>query len=230
MSVIAATQHSVNAAFVTMAQQLDLCDIRDVARAMGVHRADGNPLVVNPSSVLGVNQIAPLTMAGAIATIGSGGLYCQPVIVDRIVDPSGVALPGQAPHCTRALSPQIDSAVAYALAAVMQRGTGTQGNPRDGVPLVGKTGTTDVADQNWLIATTTKVSLAVWVGNTTGHQNLRKITVAGTNGYNTKFNIFRTAMKSLDSDPAYRGTDFPKPDSSFLYGRKSLSPIISGKQ
>jgi hypothetical protein len=37
-------------------------------------------------------------------------------------------------------------------------------------------------------------------------------------------------MKSLDSDPAYRGTDFPKPDSSFLYGRKSLSPIISGKQ
>jgi membrane peptidoglycan carboxypeptidase len=230
MSVIAATQNSVNAAFVTMAQQLDLCDIRDVARAMGVHRTDGNPLVVNPSSVLGVNQIAPLTMAGAIATIGSGGLYCQPVIVDRIVDPSGVALPGQAPHCTRALSPQIDSAVAYALAAVMQRGTGTQGNPRDGVPLVGKTGTTDVADQNWLIATTTKVSLAVWVGNTTGHQNLRKITVAGTNGYNTKFNIFRTAMKSLDSDPAYRGTDFPKPDSSFLYGRKSLSPIISGKQ
>ena len=77
---------------------------------------------------------------------------------------------------------------------------------------------TDVADQNWLIATKTKVSLAVWVGNTQGHQNLRKITLAGTNGYKTKFNIFNTTMKSLDSDPLYRGTKFPAPDPSLLTG------------
>ena len=100
----------------------------------------------------------------------------------------------------------------------MQRGTGTAGNPHDGVPIVGKTGTTDVADQNRLIATTTKVSLAVWVGNTQGHQNLRKITLAGTNGYNTKFNIFKTTMKSLDRDPLYRETEFPVPDQSLLTG------------
>jgi len=218
MSVITATQNSVNAAFVTMAQQLDLCNIRDVAQSMGVHRADGSPLVVTPSSVLGVNEIAPLTMAGAIATIGSGGTYCAPVIVDRIVDPVGASLAGQRPHCTRALTPRMDNAVAYTLATVMQRGTGTAGNPHDGVPLVGKTGTTDVADQNWLIATTTKVSLAVWVGNTQGHQNLRKITLAGTNGYNTKFNIFKTTMKSLDRDPLYRETEFPVPDQSLLTG------------
>ena len=218
MSVITATQNSVNAAFVTMAQQLDLCNIRDVAQSMGVHRADGSPLVVTPSSVLGVNEIAPLTMAGAIATIGSGGTYCAPVIVDPIVDPVGASLAGQTPQCTRALTPRIDNAVAYALATVMQRGTGTAGNPHDGVPIVGKTGTTDVADQNRLIATTTKVSLAVWVGNTQGHQNLRKTTLASTNGYNTKFNIFKTTMKSLDSDPLYRGTEFPAPDQSLLTG------------
>jgi membrane peptidoglycan carboxypeptidase len=229
MSVITATQNSVNAAFMTMAQQLNLCDIRTVAQSMGVHRADGTPLRVDPASVLGVNDIAPITMAGAIATIGAAGTYCAPLIVDKIIDPVGKSLTGQPQQCTQALAPNIASTVAYALAAVMKRGTGTAGNPQDGVPIVGKTGTTDVADQNWLIATTTKVSLAVWVGNSTGHQSLRQISIAGTNGYNTKFNIFRTAMKSLDSDPKYRGAAFPAPDASLIREPGIRVPTLTGQ-
>ena len=218
MTVLTATEESVNAAFVTMAQQLDLCDIRNDAEAMGVHRADGTPLRVMPSSVLGTNEIAPLTMAGAIATIGANGTYCAPTIIDKIVGPGGSTLPGQPQQCSQALTPTIASTEAYALSKVMTNGTGTPGNPQDGVPIVGKTGTTDVADQNWLIGTTTKVALAVWVGNIQGHQNLRDINVAGTNGYNTKFNIFRVTMKSLDSNPAYRGGAFPAPDPVLVYG------------
>ncbi len=224
MSVLNATQNSVNVAFITMAQRLDLCAIRDVAQSMGVHRADGGPLSVLPASVLGINQIAPLTMAGAIATIGAGGMYCAPTIVDRITGPDGSPLPGQAKACTRALAPSIANTVAYALATVMRSGTGAAGNPRDGVPIVGKTGTTDVADQNWLIGTTTKVALAVWVGNIQGHQDLRRITIAGTNGYNTKFDIFKTIIKSLDSDPAYRGTAFPPPDPSLFHDSSLAVP------
>ena len=229
MSVIKATENSVNVAFITMAQQLDLCDIRNVAVSMGVHRADGTPLVVSPASVLGVNEIAPLSMAGAIATIGAGGTYCAPRIIDTIVDPTGKQLAGQAQQCTQALPPNIASTVAYALATVMNGGTGTAGNPRDGVPIVGKTGTTDVADQNWLIATTTKVALAVWVGNTQGHQSLRNVTLAGTNGYNTKFNIFKAAMASLDTNPLYRGSAFPAVDPSLLRGAGSTVPNVVGE-
>jgi membrane peptidoglycan carboxypeptidase len=228
MSVLRATENSVNVAFMTMAQQLDLCDIRDDAIAMGVHRADRNPLKVNPASVLGVNEIAPLTMAGAIATIGSGGTFCTPVIIDSIIGPGGKKLPGQSHACSQAMSPKVASTVAYALAAVMTAGTGTNGNPRDGVPVVGKTGTTDTADQNWLIGTTTKVALAVWVGNISGHQDLRRVTVAGTNGYNTKFNIFRTTLASLDADPQYRGSTFPAPDTAMLLGQGVVVPNLAG--
>ncbi|MBC7763760.1 MAG: transglycosylase domain-containing protein [Candidatus Saccharibacteria bacterium] len=228
MSVLRATEDSVNVAFMTMAQQLDLCDIRDDATAMGVHRADGNPLVVKPSSVLGVNEIAPLTMAGAIATIGAGGTFCTPVIVDRIIDPAGRTLVGQGHACSEAMSPKVANTVAYALGTVMTGGTGTNGNPRDGVPLVGKTGTTDTADQNWLIGTTTKVALAVWVGNISGHQDLRRVTVAGTNGYNTKFDIFRTTLASLYTNPEYRGGDFPAPDPGLLVGQGVPVPASTG--
>ncbi|MES2170800.1 MAG: transglycosylase domain-containing protein [Actinomycetota bacterium] len=242
MTVLQATANSVNAAFVGMAQQLDMCDIRNDAEAMGVHRADGAALTVSPSSVLGINEIAPLTMAGAIATIGADGMYCAPTIVDSITDPNGKQLAGQAKSCTQSIDPSIAATDAYALASVMTSGTGTQGNPHDGVPIVGKTGTTDGSYQNWLIASTTKAALAVWVGNiqgTTalrtakdpqGWQSLRNVTVAGTNGYNTKFNIFRVTMKSLDSNPDYRGGAFPAPDPALLTGSGVTVPSVVGEQ
>jgi membrane peptidoglycan carboxypeptidase len=243
MSVISATSASVNAAFVGMAQKLDLCDIRDDAKALGVHRADGQDLKYDPSSVLGVNEIAPMTMAAAIATIGANGTYCAPTILDKVVGPDGKDLGGQPRACTEAaIDPTIAATVAFALATVMKSGTGAQGSPRDGVPIVGKTGTTDGSYQNWLIATTTKMALAVWVGNIEGNpakattnnpqgdQSLRQITVAGTNGYNTKFNIFRATMKSLNSNPAYRGGAFPTPDPKLLKGTGVSVPNVAGQQ
>jgi membrane peptidoglycan carboxypeptidase len=223
MSVMQATAESVNAAFVGMAQKLDLCDIRDAAAAMGVHRADGTPLKVIPASVLGVNEIAPLTMADAIATIGANGVYCVPTIIDKLVGPDGKELVAQPKQCNQAIAPNIAGGVAYALAGVMKAGTGSPGKPRDNIPIVGKTGTNDGASQNWLIATTTKAALAVWVGNTDGGvQSLRKITVAGTNGYNTKFNIFRATMTAFDQ--AYGGEAFPPVDPTLLRGSNPPPP------
>jgi membrane peptidoglycan carboxypeptidase len=240
MTVLSATIASVNAAFVGMAQKLDLCDIRSVAQSMGVHRADGTELAPDPSSVLGTNEIAPLSMAEAIATIGANGLNCAPTIVDKVVDQNGKTHPGQPISCTQAVPTNVAATVAYALAQVMKSGTGSPGNPKDGTPIVGKTGTTDGSYQNWLIASTTKVALAVWVGNIKGtpalatakdpqgDQSLRQITVAGTNGYNTKFNIFRTIMKSVDANPLYSGGAFPAADTALVNGSQKYvvpSPV-----
>ena len=40
-NAVDATKYSVNTAFIAMAQQLDLCKIKDTAQAFGVTRADG---------------------------------------------------------------------------------------------------------------------------------------------------------------------------------------------
>jgi len=225
MTVATATKNSVNLAFITMAQKLDVCDIRDTAKSYGVHRADGKELGAQPAAIIGTNEIAPLTMAAAIATIGANGLYCAPTIIDKVVGPDGKDAPGQPRTCTQSVAPNVAATVAYALTAVMTSGTGTPGLPSDGVPIVGKTGTTDDSAQNWLIATTTKMSLAVWVGNTDGgHRSLRKTTIAGTNGYSTKFNIFRKTMTSLSANPEYRGGAFPAPDPALVSGRGTARP------
>ncbi|MCU1558190.1 MAG: penicillin-binding protein [Microbacteriaceae bacterium] len=240
-SVLRATTSSVNVAFVEMAKKLDLCAIRNDAQAMGVHRADGKELEVLPSSTLGTNLISPMTMAGAIATIGANGTYCKPTAIDKIVGPDGKGLPGEPTECTSAISPQIAATVAYALKTVFASGTATAGNPRDGVELVGKTGTTDGSYQNWLIGTTTKMALAVWVGNIVGNpakataknpggeQSLRQISVGGVNGYSLKFMIFKTTMKSLNANPAYKGGAFPAPEASLLTGRSASVPNVVGQ-
>jgi membrane peptidoglycan carboxypeptidase len=235
-SVLSATARSVNGAFATMAQKLDLCEIRDVAQSMGVHRADGQPLETVPSSVLGINQIAPLTMANAIATIAAGGTYCAPTAVDRIVGPDGEELGGQTAQCSQAIAPNVAATTAFALQSVFEGGgTAVSANPRDGVDIMGKTGTTDGSYQNWLVGSTTKVAMAVWVGNIkgdpakitaknkAGEQSLRRVTIAGTNGANVKFVVFKAMLQAFNDDPAYRGDDFPKPDPALVNG-KAKSP------
>ena len=231
-TVISATARSVNGAFASMAQKLDLCQIRDVAESMGVHRADGGELDVFPSSILGTNQIAPLTMASAIATIAANGVYCVPTAVDRIVDSFGKELGGQTAQCNQALEPNIAATAAYTLESVFSNGTATAARAGDDIAIMGKTGTTDGSYQNWLIGSTTKVAIAVWVGNIKGNpakvsstnpageQSLRRITVARTNGANIKFAVFKGMLQAFNGTDEYAGAEsFPAPDPALVSGK-----------
>src|SRR5690606_35740508 len=115
MSVASATSASVNGAFVSMPTQLDLCDVRDIAASLGVERADGTPLQSNPSSVLGTNEITPLSLAGAYAAIAAGGVVCKPIVLDNVIAPDGTELGAQPRDCKQTISPEIASTVASAL-------------------------------------------------------------------------------------------------------------------
>lgn len=232
MTVRAALIGSVNNAFMHMAQQSDLCSIRDTAMSMGAHRADGKPLTVNPAAILGTNEIAPLTMAGAVATIGAGGLHCEPIILDKVVSPTGKDLGGQPQNCTQALTPEVAAGVANAMIGSTNGGTSSPGNPRDGVPIAGKTGTSPEADHLWIMETTTKVGTAVWTGNIQGHQSLRKIRNPNTGAYyagSSRFTIIKTLMAAFNADPAHRGGAFPAASAAMLGGQSATVPSVIGQ-
>ena len=91
-NAVDATAWSVNTSFMAMASQMDLCKIKQTAQAFGVHRADGGDLQMNPSDVLGTQEIAPVTMAAAFAGIANNGLTCTPVAIDKIVKADGTEL------------------------------------------------------------------------------------------------------------------------------------------
>ncbi|MCY7298068.1 MAG: penicillin-binding protein, partial [Ilumatobacteraceae bacterium] len=89
-SALQSTIGSINTGFIGMAKKLDLCGISKMANSFGVGRADLKPLEQGPSSVLGTNEVAPLSMAIAFAGIANDGLSCSPIVIDRIVGGDGV--------------------------------------------------------------------------------------------------------------------------------------------
>jgi membrane peptidoglycan carboxypeptidase len=227
-TVMRATARSVNVAFVSMAQQLDLCQIRDVAASMGVHRADGGPLQHSPATVLGSNEVAPMTMALAIGAIAGGGIYCGPIAIDKIVAADGTDLGGQQKNCHQAITPDVAAGAAFALQGVMAGGgTGSDSNPFNGYPLIGKTGTTDDSYHTWTLGSSSRSTLAVWVGNIVGKQALRNISLPTGGAAYARHRIFEPIIASLTS--MYGGSGFPDPPSSMRSGNTITIPAVGGQ-
>jgi membrane peptidoglycan carboxypeptidase len=223
MSVFNATVNSVNSAYASIGEQLDQCAIRGAAESLGVHRADGNPLQTNPSAILGTNEIAPLTMASAFAAIGNDGIFCEPIAVDRIVDRNGNELDGQTPDCRRAITSEVAAAAAAPMAAVITGGTATRSRIGDGVPIIGKTGSTDSFNQTWMVGTTTEVATAVWVGNVTGKVSMLRY----PSGSSIRHDIFRPLMAAINGQ--YGGGSFPAVPDRLQNGSGVQMPDIAGQ-
>lgn len=164
MTVLQASYNSVNTAYASMASKLDLCDIRDTAASLGVHRADGKPLKVNASSFLGDNEIAPLSMAGAYGAFANGGIFCKPIAIIEVKDATGKVLPKPEADCHQVISPEVTSQVDYALSQVLTQGTAKRVGGI-GRPAAGKTGTTNNSGETWFTGFSAGgLSTAVWVG------------------------------------------------------------------
>ncbi|WP_157079129.1 transglycosylase domain-containing protein [Herbiconiux solani] len=226
VSVLNATRDSVNLAYLRMAQKLDQCEIRKTAEAFGVHRADNNPLVELPSAVLGTNEIAPLTMAAAFAGVANGGVFCTPIAIDKILDSSGNELPVPQSTCTQAVDPNVAATMAYAMATVINSGTATASNPNDGIPHIGKTGTTDSEKDTWFVGASTTLATAVWVGNVVGTVSIRNTSIDGVSGGNVRHAVWKQYM--TDADGKFPGGAFPTADTKLLNGVQVPIPNLGG--
>jgi membrane peptidoglycan carboxypeptidase len=204
------TAQSLNSGYLGMAEKLDLCDIQKVATRMGVVLAsNGDPVVMDGAfSVIGSNSVSPLAMASAYATVANNGIYCQPKAIDRVTDADGVDIAPPVRTCTQVLEPRIAATAAFALQGVMTGGgTGAQGNPRDGTPLIGKTGTAEEY-QTWLIESSTKVATAAWVGNIDGRVNMFR--AFGQ----LRYTLARETQRVANA--VYGGDNFASPDQELI--------------
>ena len=227
-SVVEATAKSINTAFASMASQLDLCDIKDLAMRFGVHRADLTPLVSYPSSILGINEIAPVTMAAAEAGIANHGIFCTPVAIDKVVVRS-TNQPMTVPttQCSPAVSPEVAAGMLYAMKAVMNGGTGGASNTGDGAQIAGKTGTTDSGVHTWMTGTTTAVATATWVGNVVGSTSLTSFSLHGKPANTVRHDIWRTIMQTVNK--LYPPGKFDNPPKTMVDATMITVPTEKGK-
>lgn len=220
------TRDSLNTGYFAMAEQLDLCDIKNVATKMGVTLGSGEPVTMNTLfSIIGSNNVSPLALAGAYGTVANNGIYCQPKAIDRVTDSDGNEIAPPQTTCTQVLDPKVAAAAASALEGVMNGGTGTASNPYDGTPVLGKTGTHE-SFQTWMVESSTKVATAVWVGNSIGEGDIFNRYFNGTQMSQTRHRIAPVIQGAADS--VYGGNDFPAVDSAFTQRKLTDLPNVVG--
>ena len=146
-----------------------------ISKALDVHRGDGGDTGTNPSSVLGTDTVAPITMATAYAGIADQGTVCTPIAIEKIVGTDGKPVNVPASTCTQGVPKNIAIAAGYPLHGVFGGTAGGDESSLNGAYGMVKTGTTDNAEQTWEVGGTTKTTTAVWVGNVKGTTNLRTV-------------------------------------------------------
>jgi membrane peptidoglycan carboxypeptidase len=227
-TVVHATAISENTAFANMASKLDLCDIRDTAARFGIHRADGTELLYYPSSILGVNEIAPLSVAAAFAGISNAGNFCTPVAIDKVlIRATQQPLTVPTSTCSAAVDPTVAAGMTYAMHAVMS-GTAGASNTGDGAFLAGKTGTTDSGVHTWMSGFSSTVATSTWVGNVVGTKSLRSFKLNNKAANTVRHDIWRTTMKEANKLYPPAGS-MPAPPQSMIDAGMVVVPTVAGQ-
>jgi membrane peptidoglycan carboxypeptidase len=132
----------------------------DVAHRMGIE----SEIEPHCASVLGSENVFPVEMASAFATLANHGKRCEPHTIELIRDDRGRVVRKADGDCKRAMEKDTAHAATAMLQGPIQNGTASQyGNI--GRPAAGKTGTTTDNKDAWFVGYVPQLSAATWVGH-----------------------------------------------------------------
>jgi membrane peptidoglycan carboxypeptidase len=153
MDMNRAAEYSVNTYFVQLALDVGMCNVVQMAEKLGIESSTEDAPVSSyadkPSFTLGTLEVSPLSVAEAYATFASGGVHCDPIIVESITDSTGAKRDVPSGNCQRVISEDVANAMNSLLSSVMTKGTGQRARTADGRPQAGKTGTIDSNAAVW---------------------------------------------------------------------------------
>ena len=238
LTLTEATAKSVNTAFVTLAAEVGVCEVRDMAERLGVHLASPLPYGDGPASTrlrpfesltLGTETIAPLTMATAYAAFAAGGVYCAPISITAVKGLDGKPRAAPKTSCQQAIDADIASGVTKALQAVLTEGTGR--GLGLGRPAAGKTGTTNGSTDVWFAGYTPQLSVAVWVGHPGAQKTLNRMSLGGRKygivyGATISGPIWNAFMSQAVADLPVE--QFDSPSDTVINGERLGVPSVYG--
>lgn len=155
-----AMAHSVNTVSVRLAHRLGINRLHEAAKRLGLN----SPLPRDLTIVLGTGETTLLELTSAYAVISRNGLSVKPYAILKVSD-----LEGRSLYVHRDSTPQrvVDASVTRDLTqmmeAVMTYGTGKKSAL--GRPSAGKTGTSQLHRDAWLIGFTPELITGTWAGN-----------------------------------------------------------------
>jgi len=154
---------SSNRAAVALGQRVGYPAVSAAAHACGIGDA---AIPQYPSSFLGAYEMMPLELVAAFAPFANGGDRVLPRFIDEVRSATGEVVLKNGIVTTAALPPPQAFMMASLLSDVVERGTGVlarSGLPPE-LPVLGKTGTTNGAQDVWFIGGTPEIVAGVWMG------------------------------------------------------------------
>ena len=197
------TLRSSNCAYVRLGQVVGTDKVAAQARKMGMT----TPMMPVVSMPLGTQEVLPIDMAAAFASIAADGVFNPPYYIDRVEDRSGHVLITHRANPRRAESPESARLAADVLEKNVQSGTGTRARI-PGQHAAGKTGTAQNSGNGWFVGFTPYLSTAVWMGSTADNFEVR-IAGRGITGGSYPAEIWGRYMRAWHQGLGPR--DYPDP-------------------
>jgi penicillin-binding protein 1A len=212
VDLVEATTVSSNTVYADLMLEVGPGNAVDVARRLGVR----SELPAVNSLVLGSGEVSVLDMASAYSTFARDGEAIEPIIitkVEQVVDGEVRVLSTNTAQPERAVSESTAAQVSWALRQVVLNGTGTSAS--FGVPVAGKTGTTQDYRDAWFVGYTPELTTAVWMGYPDLDEDgqprfMRNVRGRDVTGGSFPAQIWRTFMQAAVAGEDHG--DFPRPE------------------
>ena len=227
ITLLKATEESVNSAFVQCAKRVGLETVMESAIRAGIPR-DAVGMEPNLAFTLGTASPHVIDVASAYSTFAARGLQVSPSYIKLITDSNGKEIYKLSPRPIQAFATKISDTVSYAMQKVVQVGTGTPAKAL-GRPAAGKTGTTNDNMSAWFAGFTPELSTAVMLVK--DGPDGQPMTLRGTGGMQTVYgasfpaHIWTAFMKyALEGTPISELPKLPKGQPSGAHPTDSPSP------
>jgi membrane peptidoglycan carboxypeptidase len=151
--------------------------VAEVARRLGISSDFGdNP---HPSIVLGAEEVSPLEMTAAYATIANGGRKVTPTAIEKVVRNEGqededILHTAPQQQGEQIISPEIAAEVTEIMIGDVTRGIADKAALGER-PVAGKTGTSESYFDSWFVGYTPRLTTGVWMGYAEGGQTLEHL-------------------------------------------------------
>lgn len=220
MNLVQATLKSDNTVYAQLIIDVGPKKVCETAKLLGIE----TKLDCLPAEGLGGLRlgVTPLEIAGAYATLASGGVRHRPTGIRKVVFPDGKSESFDKAKGKRVLTEGQASTVTKILEQNVQSGTGTKANI--GCPAAGKTGTTDSSKDAWFVGYTPNLASSVWVGYPNAN-----IAMPGGQGGTLAAPVWGAYMRMAKGNQC-NGFPEPKQGATFspFYSRNSQTPAGSG--
>ena len=213
ISLLKATENSVNTAYVNLEDQIGVDAVADAAVRAGIPEDTPGMNLDNLdlTFVLGTASPSGLNVANAYATFAASGIRATPTVVKKVMGSNGGVLYEYSPDLTSQFTADTANTVSYALSQVVTNGTAFAAQAL-GRPAAAKTGTTDGNKSAWFAGYTPQLATAVLMAKEVDGV---PVSLSGTGGLGTVTGgsfpaaIWTAFMKAaLEGSPV---AEFPAP-------------------